>query len=109
MRNKMWIAGLAGLTLVAMAGCASKPKPASTVASTIPAQPPSTPYSPPVATQAYTPPTAAPIGPAAGSEEDFVLNVGDRIYFDFDAYSLRSDALPILDAQAAWLNRCPGD
>ena len=45
--------------------------------------------------------------PAAGSEQDFVVNVGDRIYFDLDSYEVRSDAMPRLDAQAAWLQRYP--
>lgn len=42
-----------------------------------------------------------------GSEQDFVVNVGDRVYFDLDSYAVRSDAYPRLDAQAAWLNRYP--
>jgi peptidoglycan-associated lipoprotein len=42
-----------------------------------------------------------------GSVQDFVVNVGDRVYFDFDRYEVRDDALPILDGQAAWLVRYP--
>jgi peptidoglycan-associated lipoprotein len=42
-----------------------------------------------------------------GSEQDFVINVGDRVYFDFDKYEVRTDAQPILAAQAAWLKRYP--
>jgi peptidoglycan-associated lipoprotein len=38
---------------------------------------------------------------------DFVINVGDRVYFDVDKYAVRDDARPILDAQAAWLARYP--
>ncbi len=58
----------------------------------------------------------APTGPvdggnlgsaAPGSEQDFVVNVGDRIYFDLDSYEVRSDAYPRLDAQVAWLQRYP--
>ncbi len=45
--------------------------------------------------------------PAPGSERDFVINAGDRVYFDFNRYNLRDDARPILDAQAAWLTRYP--
>jgi len=45
--------------------------------------------------------------PAAGSQQDFVVNVGDRVYFDLDSYDVRSDAMPRLDAQAAWLQRYP--
>jgi len=44
---------------------------------------------------------------APGSEQDFVVNVGDRVYFDLDSYEVRSDAFPRLDAQAAWLSRYP--
>ncbi|ADL00178.1 peptidoglycan-associated lipoprotein Pal [Brevundimonas subvibrioides] len=47
-------------------------------------------------------------GPAAmGSEQDFVVNVGDRIYFDLDSYQVSPEAYPRLDAQAAWLQRYP--
>jgi peptidoglycan-associated lipoprotein len=36
-----------------------------------------------------------------------VINVGDRVYFDFDRYEVRSDATALLDAQAGWLKRFP--
>jgi peptidoglycan-associated lipoprotein len=39
--------------------------------------------------------------------QDFIVNVGDRVYFDYDKYSVRSDAEPILLAQAAWLSKYP--
>lgn len=42
-----------------------------------------------------------------GSEQDFVVNVGDRVYFDLDSYEVRTDAYPRLDAQVAWLQRYP--
>ena len=35
------------------------------------------------------------------------MNVGDRVYFDYDKYALRADAEPVLAAQAAWLVRYP--
>jgi len=44
---------------------------------------------------------------APGSEQDFVVNVGDRIYFDLDSYSVSPEAYPRLDAQAQWLARYP--
>jgi peptidoglycan-associated lipoprotein len=53
------------------------------------------------------PVSAAPIGPVPGSEKDFVVNVGDRVYFDLNQYAIRGDAAPILAAQAMWLNRYP--
>jgi len=43
----------------------------------------------------------------AGSEEDFILNVGRRIYFTQDSAKLDSVAMTTLDNQAAWLNRNP--
>jgi peptidoglycan-associated lipoprotein len=48
-----------------------------------------------------------PTGPLPGSVQDFVVNVGDRVYFDYDQYNIRSDAEPVLSAQAAWLSRYP--
>ena len=44
---------------------------------------------------------------APGSEQDFVVNVGDRIYFDLDSYQVSPEAYPRLDAQASWLARYP--
>jgi outer membrane protein OmpA-like peptidoglycan-associated protein len=44
---------------------------------------------------------------SAGSEEDFILNVGRRVYFTQDSATLDSVAMATLDNQAAWLNRNP--
>lgn len=41
----------------------------------------------------------------AGSEEEFILNVGRRIYFAQDSATLDSVAMTTLDNQAAWLNQ----
>ena len=46
-------------------------------------------------------------GPRPGSAEDFVLNVGDRVFFDFDKYNLSPEARRTLERQAAWLQRFP--
>ncbi|MDO8605239.1 MAG: peptidoglycan-associated lipoprotein Pal [Phaeospirillum sp.] len=43
----------------------------------------------------------------AGSKEDFVANVGDRVFFDFDKSSLRADAKASLAKQVAWLKQYP--
>jgi peptidoglycan-associated lipoprotein len=48
------------------------------------------------------------IAATPGSEQDFVVNVGDRIYFDLDSYEVRPEAYGRLDAQAQWLARYPG-
>jgi peptidoglycan-associated lipoprotein len=46
---------------------------------------------------------AATAGPAPGSEEDLVANVGDRVFYDFNKSNLKSDARATLDRQSAWL------
>ena len=40
-----------------------------------------------------------------GSGRDFVVNVGNSVFFDFDKSSLSSDARGQLEKQAAWLKR----
>jgi peptidoglycan-associated lipoprotein len=40
-----------------------------------------------------------------GSAQDFQVNVGDRVYFDYDSYEIRSDAQTTLQKQAAWLQQ----
>ncbi|MGD9545447.1 MAG: peptidoglycan-associated lipoprotein Pal [Methylocystis sp.] len=40
-----------------------------------------------------------------GSQQDFVVNVGDRIFFETDSTELTSTAQATLDKQAQWLNR----
>ncbi|MBV9996434.1 MAG: peptidoglycan-associated lipoprotein Pal [Caulobacteraceae bacterium] len=88
---------LMGLAASAVVACKTTPPP--------PAPPPPPPAAPAPPPQAEAPPP--PTGPAPGSNQDFVVNVGDRVYFDFDKYDVRSDALPILNAQAAWLQKYP--
>ncbi len=48
-------------------------------------------------------------GPAAGSEEDLVANVGDRVFFPLASNNLTGDARGTLDRQAMWLGRYPQD
>jgi peptidoglycan-associated lipoprotein len=53
-------------------------------------------------------PTAAPgaavtAGPAPGSQEDLVANVGDRVFYAFNKSSLQAEGTATLDRQAAWL------
>lgn len=40
---------------------------------------------------------------AKGSPEEFVSNVGDRVFFDFDKYNVSAEGRATLDKQAAWL------
>jgi peptidoglycan-associated lipoprotein len=67
------------------------------------------PTPPPAPAPAPRPAPPAPVaqGILPGSVQDFVVNVGDRVYFDTDMYTVRSDAAPVLGAQAAWLARYP--
>ncbi len=84
----------------ALAACAT-PKPPPPAA---PAPPPAEAPPPPPPSR---PVTSAPTGPLPGSIQDFVVNVGDRVYFDTDQYTVRADAQPILSAEATWLQRYP--
>jgi peptidoglycan-associated lipoprotein len=92
---------LVAAAAVSMSACASHPKPTYPAAPPPAAPPPPPPPAP--MTQTETPPPGA----LPGSEQDFVVNVGDRVYFDFDSYALRADAQPLLAQQAAWLKRYP--
>ncbi|WP_298424254.1 peptidoglycan-associated lipoprotein Pal [Rhodoblastus sp.] len=40
-----------------------------------------------------------------GSQQDFAVNVGDRVFFDSDSSELNATAQATLDKQATWLNR----
>ncbi|KQS64549.1 peptidoglycan-associated lipoprotein [Rhizobium sp. Leaf371] len=42
-----------------------------------------------------------------GSQQDFTVNVGDRIFFDTDSSSIRADAQATLSRQAQWLAKYP--
>jgi len=43
----------------------------------------------------------------AGSQQDFVINVGDLVYFTVDQFEVNDSAAATLKAQAAWLVRYP--
>ena len=96
---------LVGLAAASMAACATKPKlgpqPPAGPTDTGPQNPDNGPYTPP--------PGPGQIGQQVlpGSSQDFVINAGDFVYFDFDSYTLRDDAFPVLNAQADWLRRYP--
>ena len=40
-----------------------------------------------------------------GTQEDMVVNVGDRVFFGFDKSDLSTEAQATLDRQAAWLKK----
>jgi len=64
------------LGALAIAGCASKP-----------------------------PETPVANAPVPGSQQDFIVNVGDRVFFDTDSSELSQQARATLDKQALWLNQ----
>jgi len=89
------------LATACLGACATHPKaPPAPIARAAPAPPPEAP---------------APVPPSAeiqtqilpGSSQDFVVNVGDRVYFDLNQYAIRADGQPILASQATWLGRYP--
>lgn len=91
-----------GALAAAMVACTPKP-----------AVEPATPATPPAST-GPTYPTApsgnvdgGTVGAVPGTEQDFVINVGDRIYFDLDSYEVSSEAAMRLNTQAQWLARYP--
>lgn len=92
------------LSALAVAACASHPKPMGPAPTAAPPPPP-----PAAPNEAPPPPpvSEAPTGPIPGSVQDFVIHAGDRVYFDLNEYNVRPDARGILDAQSAWLQRYP--
>ena len=51
------------------------------------------------------------VGPGAatpGSSQDFIVNVGDRVFFETDSTDLTAQARATLDRQAQWLNQYAG-
>jgi peptidoglycan-associated lipoprotein len=85
------IAAVAGA--LALAACASKPPPPP------PMQPPAAPYSAPER-QSRVESTTVP-----GSLQDFRVNVGDTVHFEYDKTEITSEDRDILQRQAAWLQK----
>ena len=52
---------------------------------------------------------SSPLGMSVkpGSQEDLVVNVGDRVFFGFDKFNLKADARKTLEKQAAWMKANP--
>jgi peptidoglycan-associated lipoprotein len=46
-----------------------------------------------------------PGGGAPGSQQEFLVSVGDRVFFETDSSGLTPTAMATLDKQAAWLNK----
>ncbi len=58
-------------------------------------------------TSSTTASTQTMAGPKAGSQADLVASVGDRVFFDFDKFSIKPKSRGTLERQAAWLKRNP--
>jgi peptidoglycan-associated lipoprotein len=66
----------------------------------------STPPPPPAPVQAPTPPPPPP-SIVPGSIQDFKVNVGDTVHFDYDKYAVLDADKALLGKQAAWLTKYP--
>lgn len=93
--NNLTRLGVSLLAIATLSACASKPKydtaPVATPTPPVASAPPAAPTAPVASDSAIRP----------GSTQDFVINVGDRVYFDVDQSGLRADARALLDAQPA--------
>ncbi len=62
----------------------------------------------PAATQsAPEPQVSRATGPEPGSQADLVANVGDRVFFDFDKFSLKPESRGSVERWSAWLKTYP--
>ena len=94
---------LIAVAAASLAACATRkaPPPPAPTPAPAPAPEPAPPPAP------APPAPVVPTGPAPGSVQDFVVNVGERVFFDYDSHALRAEGSTMLDAQAAWLARYP--
>ena len=95
MKRNSATALLLAVSLIAVAGCAKKQKPEDL--------PP-----PPMGAEGNTGAVEAPVGPAPGSQADFVASISaDRIYFDTDKSDVDAEDQATLATQAEWLKKYP--
>ncbi len=87
--------------LVFVSACATEPE-ETTAATDSGTQTTAAPAPAPAATTREVP------GFAAGSVKDFLVNVGDRVFFGFDSADIQSSQVATIEKQAAWLRRFPG-
>ena len=105
MKNKMFkLVSVAGIAL-ALGACASNPPVEEEVAVTTP--PPVRDTTPPPVRDEVVTSREVVQGPPPGTVQDFIVNVGERVYFDLDEYRLDPDDQEILKLQAAWLQSYP--
>ena len=87
--NLRFLSLLAGVLL--LAACAGNTPESSTTAGT----------------NTTTTPTATNTAGQPGSREDFMKNVGDRVFFDFDKSDVKGEGRQVLQRQADWLKKYP--
>ncbi|MBP5857684.1 peptidoglycan-associated lipoprotein Pal [Marivibrio halodurans] len=97
MRVKM-ISLLAALTLVA--ACASEPEETADTSGQGSSETTTT-------TTTSEPTTSSAPSITPGSEEEFITEVGDRVFFALDSSELSSSARATLDRQSEWLQQYP--
>jgi len=97
-------AALVALGAAVLAGCATHTKPLPVEAPRAPPAPapPSSHVPPPL-----PPPPVVESQILPGTQKDLIVNVGDRVYFDFNSYLVRPDGARVLESQASWLIRYP--
>ena len=105
MRLKFIVMAAAGLLLAA---CGSAPEEMVELTSEgASAAAPTPPASPQIAALPAPAPPPVATGPAPGSAEEFMIDVGDRVFFDTDKSDLQANARKTLERQAAWLQNNP--
>ena len=94
--------------VILLAACAEKMMPPPPAPPPTPAAAPAPPPPPPPAPRPAPPPAPpAPVQQSIvpGSIQDFQVNVGDRVFFEYDKTDLDDRARATLQKQAAWLQR----
>ncbi len=46
-------------------------------------------------------------GPPAGSQDDLAINIGDRVFFDFDRHELSAESRATVEKWASWMKQYP--
>ncbi len=91
---------ISGILIIFVAACATKPKDSADASGSGATSSDSS-----VSTEDGTITETAGSGVILGSQEDLIVNVGDRVFFGYDSSDLDSDALELLQDQVAWLKQ----
>ncbi len=84
---------LAALAAVlVLAACTTKPKPTE---------------APPAEAPPAAPPAQVQSSVVPGSVQDFKVNVGDTVHFEYDKYDITAEDKDVLQRQATWLQKYP--